>query len=235
MEQSYLLIANSLWVWLAAGSAVAVVLAQAFLFARKSYSAGLDIGLTDAQMKDAIRSSVITSIGPSLVVLSAMIALLVSLGGPMAWMRLAFIGSAMFEMMAASLGMQAVNVTMGQDAVTEIAYANAVWTMTLGSIGWIIVATLSADKMDKVQKKFSGSDTMLMGVVATAAVLAAFGVNSATHIIALNKNSVSCLAGGAIMLVLSVIGDKKKIKWLGEWSLFFALMGGMMTAVYWPF
>lgn len=234
-QESYLQIANSLWVWLAAGSAVSVVLLQAFLFARRSYAAGLEIGLTNRQMNDAIRSSVITSIGPSLVILSAMIALLVSLGGPMAWMRLSFIGSAMFEMMAASMGMQAMNVTIGQDAVTDVAFANAVWTMTLGSIGWIIVATLSADKMDHVQKKFSGSDTALMGVVASAAILAAFGINSASHLLALSKNSISCIAGGAIMLVLSLIGDSKNIKWLAEWSLFFALMGGMIIAVLWPF
>lgn len=235
MDQTgYMQIANSIWVWLAAGSAVSVVLFQAFLFARKSYAAGLEIGLTNTQMNDAIRSSVITSVGPSLVILSAMIALLVSLGGPMAWMRLSFIGSAMFEMMAASMGMQAVGVIIGQDTVTNVAFANAVWTMTLGSIGWIVVATLSADKMDKVQKKFSGSDTALMGVIASAAILGAFGMNSSAHLAAMNKNTVSCIAGGVIMLILSRIGDSKNIKWLSEWSLFFALIGGMMVAVLWP-
>lgn len=235
MDQTgYMHIANSIWVWLAAGAAVAVVLVQAFIFARRSYAVGLEIGLTKTQMNDAIRSSVITSIGPSVVILSAMIALLVSVGGPMAWMRLSFIGSAMFEMMAASFGTQAVGVTIGSDPITDVAFANAVWTMTLGSIGWIVFATLSADKMEKVQQKFSGSDTALMGIIASAAVLAAFGANSATHLIALNKNTVSCLAGGAIMLVLSPLADSRDIKWLKEWALFFALMGGMLVAVVWP-
>ena len=37
MEQvNYLEIANSFWLWLATGAAVAVVFVQAFLFARKS-------------------------------------------------------------------------------------------------------------------------------------------------------------------------------------------------------
>ena len=45
-------------------------------------STGLAIGLLREQMNGAIKSSVITALGPSLVVLSAMIALLVSLGGP---------------------------------------------------------------------------------------------------------------------------------------------------------
>ena len=79
---NYLEIANSLAMWSAAALAVAVVLVQAFIFSRKSYSTGLEMGLTQ-QMNDAIKSSVITALGLSLVVLSAMIALLVSLAGPL--------------------------------------------------------------------------------------------------------------------------------------------------------
>lgn len=233
-ETNYLEIANSIWMWLAAGLAVAVVLVQAFLFARKSYTTGLAMGLRKEQMHDAIKSSAITAIGPSIVILSAMVALLVSLGGPISWMRLAFIGSAMFEMMAASFGTQAVGVTMGSDPMTGLAFANAVWTMTLGALGWIIFATISADKMDKVQKKFSGSDTKLMGVIASGAILAAFGANSATHLIALNKNTVACIAGGVIMFILNTIAEKQDLKWLREWALFFALFGGMLAAVAWP-
>ena len=75
MEQvNYLEIANSFWLWLATGAAVAVVFVQAFLFARKSYGEGLELGLTRQQMNDAIKSSAITALGPSFVVLSSMIA-----------------------------------------------------------------------------------------------------------------------------------------------------------------
>ena len=127
MEQvNYLEIANSFWLWLATGAAVAVVFVQAFLFARKSYGEGLELGLTRQQMNDAIKSSAITALGPSFVVLSSMIALLVSVGGPMAWMRLSFIGSAQFEMMAMNFGTQAVGVTVGQDPMTLMAFASAV-------------------------------------------------------------------------------------------------------------
>ncbi|MDR1730635.1 MAG: DUF5058 family protein [Synergistaceae bacterium] len=236
MEQSnYLETANSLWMWVAAGAAVLIVLIQAFLFAGKAYRTGLKIGLTRTQMGDAVKSSVITSIGPSCVILSALIALLVAIGGPMAWMRLSFIGSAMFEMMAAGFGAQATGVTMGSDPMTPVAFANAVWTMTLGSVGWIIFATLTADKMEKVQKKISGKGTALMGVISSAAILAAFGSFSGVHLIALNKNSVACVAGGVIMLLLSPLADRKKIKWLREWALFFALFGGTLVAALWPF
>ena len=147
-----------------------------------------------------------------------MIALLVSLGGPSAWMRLGVLGSPHAqrddEMMAAGFGTQAVGVTLGKDPMTGIAFANAVWTMTLGALGWIVFATVSADKMEKVQNKFSGNDTKLMGVIASGAILAAFGSFSAGHLITLDKNTVSCISRGVVMLILNMIADKKDLKWV---------------------
>ena len=81
-------------------------------------------------------------------------------------------------MIAAGFGTQAVGVARGKDP------------MTLGALGWIVFATVSADKMEKVQNKFSGSDTKLMGVIASGAILAAFGSFSAGHLITLDKNTV---------------------------------------------
>ena len=45
-EMNYLEIANSTMMWIAAGLAVAVVLVQAFIFSKKSYSTSLEMGLT---------------------------------------------------------------------------------------------------------------------------------------------------------------------------------------------
>ncbi len=226
----YLKIANSIPMWIAAGLAVSLVLIQAFIFAKKSYATGAKIGLTQTQMKSAMKSSFITSIGPSIVVLTGLLSLLVTVGAPMAWMRLSFIGSVMFEMMAAGFGTEAVGVNMGVDQMTNIAFANAVWIMILGSIGWIVFSTISASKMDKVQRKFSKGDKGLITVISVAAMLGSFASLSASHLIALNKNTIACVSGGLIMLLLSPLADKKNIKWLKEWVLAIALFGGMIIA-----
>ena len=93
----YLKIANSIPMWVAAGLAISLALFQAIIFAKKSYTTGREIGLSEKQMKSAMKSSFITSIGPSMVILTGLLSLLVTVGGPMAWMRLSFIGSVMFE------------------------------------------------------------------------------------------------------------------------------------------
>lgn len=228
---NYLEIANSPLMWLSAGLAVALVLFQAFIFAKKSYSTGLQIGLTETQMKTAMRSSFIASIGPSIVVLSGLLALLVTVGGPMAWMRLSYIGSVMFELMAAAIGTEAVGVKMNIDPMTTTAYANAVWTMITGSIGWIIFSTLTASKMDKVQTKFSKGDKGLIGIIAISAMLGSFGSLVSGHLLARNANTIAALTGAVVMVVLSTIADKQNIKWLKEWCLAIALFAGVIGAV----
>lgn len=225
-------IANSLPMWIACGAAVALVIAQAVIFAKQAYGAGKKIGLTDQQMKGAIKSSAITSIGPSIVILSGMLSLLITVGGPMAWMRLSLIGSVMFESIAAGFGTSAVGVQLGADQMTPLALTMAVWTMILGSIGWVIFATFSASRMDKVQHKVSGGDPAKLSAISGAAIIGAFSAMSASHLVKLNKYSLSCVLGAVIMGVLITVSDKKNIKWLKEWNLTIAILAAMIiTAI----
>lgn len=227
----YMEIANSAPMWIAAAIAVLLVLFQSILFIFRSYKAGKEMGLREQQMKSAIKSSFITSIGPSIVILTGLLSLLVTVGGPMAWMRLSFIGSVHFELMAVVFGAEAVGVQPSVDAMSNLAFANAVWTMITGSVGWIIFATLTADKMDGFQNKFSKGDTELLSVISVAAMLGSFSSLVSPHLVSLNRNTVAALAGGLIMLVLAPLANKKDIKWLKEWALAFALFGGMIVAV----
>lgn len=217
-------IANSLPMWIACGSAVLLVLVQAFIFAKHAFNAGKKIGLTDRQLKGAVKSSAITSIGPSIVILSGMLSLLISVGGPMAWMRLSLIGSVMFESIAAGFGTSAVGVTLGADTLTPLALTMAVWTMILGSIGWIIFATFSANRMDRVQTKLTA--------ISGAAIIGAFASMSASHLVRMNKNALACVLGAVFMGVLITLTEKKNIKWLREWNLTIAILAAMLiTAI----
>lgn len=222
---------NSIPLWFACGLAVALILVQAVVFAKQAYSAGPKVGLTKQQMRFGMRSAAITSIGPSIVILSGMLSLLISVGGPMAWMRLSLIGSVMFESMAAGIGASSVGVTLGSDPMTVKAFAMAVWTMILGSIGWVIFATLSANRMDKIQQKVAKGDTAMLTVISTAAIIGSFSALSSSHLIKLNKNSVACVAGAVIMLVLTPLAEKKNIRWLKDWNLTFAILGGMLITL----
>lgn len=240
-------IANSISMWIACGIPVIFVIMQAVLFARGAFRAGKKMGLKDTQMKRAMKSSVVTSIGPSIVVLSGMLSLLVSVGGPIGWMRLSMIGSVMFESIAAGLGTSAIGVTLGTDTLTPEAFGMAVWTMILCSIGWVLFATFSANKMDKIEHKLSKGNAGMLTTIASCAVICVFSAMCASHLAkpvysvfqkadqmtmsSAEKNALACFLGAIIMAVLTVVANKKEIGWLKEWSLTITILASMILTV----
>ena len=236
-------IANSWPMWIACGAAVAVVVIQALLFAKKAYKAGPEIGLSKPQMKKAMRSSAITSIGPSVVILSGMLSLLVTVGGPVSWMRLSMIGSVMFESLAAGIGTNTVGVELGVDTLTPEALGMAVWTMVLCSIGWVIFATISANRMNKVQDKIAGGDKGKLIAISTAAVIGVFSAMSAQHLVKFidfsakkvmfSKPAMACILGALFMFLMLKISEK--VPKLKEWNLTIAILGAMIITAVLPF
>ena len=237
-------IANGPLMWIACGIPVIFVVLQAVLFLRSSSVAADELGITKEQKKEAIRSSAITSIGPSIVVLSGMLSLLVTMGGPVGWMRLSMIGSVMFEGIAAGIGTSSVGVTLGTDPMTGEAFTVALWTMILCSIGWVIFATFSANKMDKIQTKLSGGSKGKLMTIASCAIIGVFSAMCAQHLSkpvylslqqaeaealgAAGKNFLSCILGCVIMFILIKLAEKKDIGWLKEWALTITILSAMI-------
>ena len=237
-------IANSPILWIACAVPVCFVVFQALLFLRGARKAAKQLGIEDRRVKSAIKSSAITSIGPSIVVLSGMLSLLVTMGAPVGWMRLSMIGSVMFESIAAGLGTASVGVTLGTDTMTPEAFGMALWTMILCSIGWVIWATFSANKMDMIENKISGGNTGTLTSIASFAIIGVFSAMCASHLIkpaylialatdavtvgAAWKNCLACVLGAVIMFVLNTIASKKEIKWLREWALTITILAAMI-------
>lgn len=182
------------------------------------------MGITETQMKKAIKSSAITSIGPSIVILSGMLSLLITVGAPMAWMRLSLIGSVMFESVAAGMGTASVGVKLGADELTPLALTMATWTMIIGSIGWVLFATFASSRMDKIQHRLSGGDPKKLMAISLAGIIGAFCALSAQNLVRLNKGSLACVIGAAIMGILITLSEKKNIAWLKEWNLTIAIL-----------
>ena len=225
-------IANSLPMWLACGVAVVLVIAQALIFIKKAMDAAPKVGLTKEEVNKAVKSSALTSIGPSIVVLSGMLSLLVTVGGPMAWMRLSFIGSVMFESIAAGIGTGSVGVQLGVDELTPLALTMAVWTMIIGSVGWIIFSTFAADKMDKIQAKLAGSNPAGLTIISSGAIIGVFAAMVGQKLVALDKNALATVLGGVLMFVMMQITKSDKYAKLREWNLTIAILVAMaITAV----
>lgn len=130
---NYLELANSPLMWVSAAIAVGIVVFQSVLFFRKSLKAAKEIGIEQEKINMAIKSSAISSIGPSIVILVTMISLIVSMGAPVSWMRLSFIGPLTMKQ-GSRICAQAMAATL--ENLTPVAFACGVWTMICGSLGW---------------------------------------------------------------------------------------------------
>lgn len=228
----YLKVANSNGMWIACSMIIFIVIFQALIFMKNAYKTGLKIGLTKEQMKSSIRSGAISTIGPSIAVVVAMISLIVSLGAPFAWMRLSVIGSIPFELMAAETGAIAMGSSLGSASYDVSAFANSVWTCTLGASGWLIICALFTDKFDVLRKKVVGGNEAMLPVLSISAMIGAFAYFGAPYLAGSGMASTSAfLSGGVVMVLVNYIADKIKMPNLKEWALGIAMFAGMSVAV----
>lgn len=237
-NMNYLELANSPLMWLAAAIAVGIVVFQSVLFFRKSLTAAKEVGITKEQVDRAIKSSAISSIGPSVVILVTMISLIVSMGAPISWMRLSFIGSVNYEAMAAGFGAQAMGTTL--ENLNPTAFACGVWVMICGSLGWLIFTLLFTDKMNKVNHLMSKGNAKMVPIISAGAMLGAFANLASGNFFTTEGSfafggapAVATIIGCLLMMVLSKIAKEKNITWLREWAFAISMFTGMLIGYVW--
>lgn len=223
-------VANSMGLWIIATVMVSLVVIQAVVFMRSAFKNGKKMGITDQQLKIAVRASAITSVGPAFAILIGLVALISLVGSPMAWMRLGIIGAVMFETLAVEAGAQAVGVVANTPEFGLYAFSNVMWVMCLSSIGWLIIVAFLTPNLEKIRGKLVGGKEYLLPILSTGAVLGAFGFQVSKFIVDVGPGTVAVLVSGAFMIAINKISDKTGINWLKEWALGFSMVAGMFSA-----
>lgn len=238
MKESYMKLANSPLMWVATMIAVGVVVFQSVLFLRKSLTAAKAMGITKKQVNQAIKSSAVSSIGPSIVILVTMVSLIVSMGGPVSWQRLSFIGSVNYEAMAAGFGAQAMGKTL--ENMDAVAFTCGIWVMVCGSLGWLIFTLLFTDKMDKVNHLMSKGNTKMLPIISTGAMLGAFANLASGNFFNVKGDfafggapAIATIAGCILMMILTKTAKDKNITWLREWAFAISMFSGMAVGYLW--
>lgn len=230
MTAEYSSMANSALMWLACAPGLLIVLVQSLLFFRKSKEKAEAIGLSKKQVSSAIRSAMITSIGPCFVMLTAMLTLMLYVGAPLAWLRVDFIGSAVYELQAADLTSKAVGIELGSPEMNATFLATAAVVQGLGCLGWVIFAAVFSDKMDKVNLFMSGGNAKLVPIVGTGALIGVFCSLTADKVFPVKNQIVSVVVSAAVMYVLQTYNKKHNKQWIKEWGLTVCMVSGMVSA-----
>lgn len=227
---NYMTIANSPWFWLACGACVAWVLLQSFLITRKSLKTGKQLGITDAQVKSTVKVATVATLGPSIGIAIGMVALLVSLGGPVAWYRLSYIGSVSYELTAAELGAQAAGETL--NTLSAQGFSTAVLTMTLGALGAPLITGLFTDKMDKLQNLMAGGKAEMLPIISGCCVAGVFAFLTCDRIFRFDSQTVAALVGFAAMALFTGYNKKAQKKWIRDWGFTLSMFIGMAVSLF---
>lgn len=227
--KGYLNVANSPALWLAVVPVVTIVFIQAAIFLKRALASADQVGLTREEVKQAFRSGAISSIGPALSVFVVMLGLMAVIGGPLAWQRLAIIGAAPTELTAAEMAAKAMETTLDSPEYGLKNFANAAWVMALNGSGWLVVTALFSHKLDVINKKISGGNSKIAGLIGTAAMCGAMAYLFGSNAIKGGGNTISAMVAGITMLLLGAVS--KRFPKLTEYNLGIAMVIGMVVAV----
>jgi len=225
----YLEIANSPWMWLACIPGVALVLFQATLFMRMAFKRGREMGMERSILTTGFKVGLISAIGPAFAILIGMMALIVNVGAPFAWLRLSYIGSIMYELMGANFGAMAVGTELGAADFGQLAFASAVWCQTLGALGWLIVCAIVTHKLEFVRIKMAGGKMLFLPILTAACMIGAFSYLSSARLIRGGGSTVAVLVGMVCMMLFIKLSRKLHQAWLLHWSLGFSMIIGMFV------
>lgn len=216
--------------YLACAVGIILVVLQATVILRKTIRCAREKGMDDKKIKKGITTSAVSSIGPALGIVGSILALIVSLGAPVTALRMSVIGGTNYETMAANFGAKA----MGAELATQmdpVVFANALWVPALGVMGWLIVMFLFGHRMEKINNLLTGGRKALLPAVSVGAMLGAFAYFNVDNLMKVKTNlplAVAAVSGFVIMFLCQHIG--KRVAWVKQWSLTFAMFGGAIIA-----
>ena len=221
--------------WIASGAMVVVVILQSAFFFVEALRESKKIGLSSQRCMKAVRSAVITSLGPSLAPVVVLMALIPVLGAPTTWMRVCDIGAAETELAIATMSANIIGVDIRSSIYDIKAFSYSLWGMALNNLGWLLFTLLFTHKMsgglEKLNKK---CDPIWIKYLMAGAALGLFGYLLSGQIIAKGGLGIKIghlfagVIAGIAMLVLSKLGKNYAV--IREPALGIAMLIGMVSA-----
>lgn len=220
---------NNPILWAIAIIVIGIVIIQGFIFMNLSMKVAPKVGLSNTDVKTAIRTGFISSIGPSLGVAIVIISLITLIGSPLTLLRIGIIGSAATETAAAGIGASAFGVDLGSPEFGLKAFVTVVWTMCIGGIGWLVFTVLFTKSLGNIEAKVKRKNPKLIQIISLAAMLGAFGYLTGEQMMQSVSFGFATLTSVITMVTLMTFAEKKDVNWLKEWALGISMLLGMVA------
>ena len=231
--------------YLICGGIVAFVAVICVVFAIRAWRAGKAIGMSTAVLRRVVTSSASFSVLPAVGILLGVIALSGALGIPWPWLRLSVIGALHYETQVAQGAAEQVGIHLSGSEMTASAFATIALLMSV-CIMWGMILNLFLNRKYTHRLSRSGAEkggasfgdqamtAMFIGLV--SAYLGSYlglwvsggGVfRFAGSMVPL----LTAVCAAAVMGLLTLMAEKKQLKWLEDFSLALSMLAGMAFAV----
>lgn len=227
---SVLAVANQPFLWFCAAGVFLVLVAQTLIYMRAVRRSAADAGMTRADIATSFRAGAISATGPSMAVAVVAIALLATLGTPAVLMRIGLIGSAKYEVGAATLAAESAGGALGGEGYTPEVFAIVFAAISLGGALWLIGALVLTPMLHRGNSVLAKTNPAVLTVVPAAAMIAAlFSIGlkqlniSSTHVFAY----LGAATAMAACLLTSRLTGKR---WVIEWSQGISIVAGLTVA-----
>ena len=242
---SFLTTADSAPMYAIAMLIVTAVLLQSFVFLIRAYRRGKAIGMDPGLLKKTVVTSATFSVVPAIAILIGVLALAPSLGIPVPWIRLSVIGALHYE------SSTAVNLARGlglgelpSSRMTGGDLASIMFGMTIGILSGCVFCLFFFKRYQGRITKSAKGDPKRADILMCSMFLGMIGAYLGDAVSYLQTVKVSgqmrpfnvlpliafvpAMAADALFTYLI---KRRKIRWLENYALSFAMVIGMISAV----
>lgn len=236
---TFMEIANSRFVYIVAMGVILVILVMCLVYLRIALKRAKEIGIESYQLRTAVRTTVLVSVGPMISILAPFLAFMALVGAPWAWLRLSVIGSAGMEMLYANMIMDAA----GYDALGVETNADAFCLITL-AIGVCCCSAMlmnlffNKSYLTTLEKAKTGKNSEVISAVIAALYMGIVLNMDVTYLTTyIGTGMWTPIASMATAFVIAIVGDicieKYEMKKLQQYSFAIYLVAGMCSAIVW--
>ena len=195
----------------------------------------IELGIPRQKVMDAVKSSVIFSVVPSLSIVIGLFSLAAVLGVPWPWFRLSVVGSVSYELMAADK----VATGAGYESIGALYAANdpsqlgaIMFVMSIGIMAGIITVMFFGKKIQTSMTGFREKNGAWGALATSCFTLAMLVVFLPVQVLKGPVFTATLLTSAAITALHSVIIKKTGWKWLSNFVLADSLILGMVASVF---
>lgn len=205
------------------------------VYLMKAKKRALEMGISEDEVKDIVKSSAIFSIVPSLSIVIGLVALATAMGTVWAWWRLSVIGSLSFETQIASSLAAVLGFASTTDMVANASgqqFGVVMILMSVGMLSGFLILLPFGKKLSSSVDKTKGGNGW-SSVLSGCFMLVLLAVYVPVLLICDTIQALVMVTGLVVALVLSVVAKKPGLEWLNNFIMAGSMIAGMLSSLLW--